>query len=338
MSAQPRATATRRVEGRARARPEQTPAAREAPLVVLIAGSGRSGSTLLGDALAQAPGAVHVGELRFLIEEARCGERLCGCGERVADCGLWRSVRPRALPEGSPDARELAAFSAAAMRYRPRSLWRLYRQGRTAAPVDARAARYAAALGRFYESIAEATGASTIVDSSKIALHVQLGARFAGVRAHVVHLVRDPRAMAYSWRRKAIDGVTFDPLRASISWVVSNLAAAELQRGGDGERSRPGYTFVRYEDLMRDPRATVAALAARVGLDAATLPFTGERTLRLRPNHTVAGNPSRFEHGEVALAPDEEWRRGMQRRDRLLAGLPAAPLLRRYGYALRAGS
>jgi len=38
----------------------------------------------------------------------------------------------------------------------------------------------------------------------------------------------------------------------------------------------------------------------------------------------------------VSLAADEEWRTRMDARRRMLATAPAAPLLRRYGYSLRA--
>ena len=53
------------------------------PVVIYIAGSGRSGSTMLERALGEMPGFVNVGELIDLFRHvARQGER-CGCGELV---------------------------------------------------------------------------------------------------------------------------------------------------------------------------------------------------------------------------------------------------------------
>jgi hypothetical protein len=304
------------------------------PLVVFIAGAGRSGSTLLGDAIAQAPGRFHAGELRFVLHEIHGGKRVCGCGCSVEDCELWQAIRAHAFGPSQPplDLERIARFSYEGMRYRSAALLRLARQSGQSVPGTVGAHEYAEALRRLYLAIAEVGGAHTIVDSSKIAMHVQLGARFAGVRAHVVHLVRDPRAIAHSWRRRSIDGVTFKPARASLSWLASNLAA-----GAFGEHvDEAGYTLIRYEDLIASPRATLQALSHDIGLDESQLPFVDERTLRLRANHTVAGNPSRFKQGNVSLAADEEWRTRMDARGRMLATAPAAPLLRRYGYSLRA--
>jgi hypothetical protein len=298
---------------------------------VFIAGAGRSGSTLLGDALGQLSGCVHVGEMRFIFEQAG-GERTCGCGSPIADCELWQAARSRSFGSGSPplDLAELAHFSSNGLRYRGPSLLKLRRQAALSVPVGSSAANYAEALRRLYLALADLTGAEVVIDSSKIAMHVHLGARFAGVRSHVVHLVRDPRAIAYSWRRKAVDGVTFGPARVSMSWVASNLAVEAL----DGRVADSSYTFVRYEDFVRDPVGALELLSDRIGVGGSSLPFVDARTLRLDANHTVAGNPSRFKRGDVQLVPDEEWRSKMSIRDYVLATLPAAPLFRRYSYPL----
>ena len=57
--------------------------------------------------------------------------------------------------------------------------------------------------------------------------------------------------------------------------------------------------------------------------------------MELPSNHTFAGNPSRFRHGRVALASDDEWVREQRRSDRLVCDLITLPFLRRYGYPLR---
>lgn len=327
------------------------------PLVLFIAGTGRSGSTLLGNALGTLPGCWHAGEASFLLGQFDAGNRICGCGRtieqcatsereprrwcpRVCGCGqelrrceLWREIQARAFHGAAPldlaELAELGRFSVSGMRYTPRSWLRIRRQAGMRAPAEPVAERYAGALRRIYLATAQASGAQVVIDSSKLAMHVYLGARFAAVRAHVVHLARDPRAIAYSWQRRASDEVISGPLRASMNWVASNLAVRQLERAGDVD-----YTFIRYEDFIRAPRAVLTDLAGRIGLDARALPFADEQTLRMQPNHAVAGSPSRFASGEVTLAPDEEWRERMRLRDRVLATLPATPFLHSFGYAV----
>lgn len=95
--------------------------------------------------------------------------------------------------------------------------------------------------------------------------------------AHVVHLVRDPRAVMASqknrWRRRSLaaDGTTvprYESLRVWVNyhpytvarlWSQATRAALELV-------GHPRFTVIRYEDLVRDPERTVRGLCTRLGL------------------------------------------------------------------------
>ncbi len=303
------------------------------PQVVFIAGAGRSGSTLLGDALAQMPGCIHVGELRFLFEHVGGSHRICGCGVPLAECEFWQAVLARAFDHGSlgPDLAELSRFSVSGLGYRGKALLKLRRQARSPAPVGASARHYAEALRRVYAAVADVSGSKIVIDSSKIAMHVYLGTRLAQSSGHIVHVVRDPRAVAYSWRRRSVDQVTFGPARVSMSWVAGNLAIAAL----DDPSSDLTYSLVRYEEFIRHPKDALARILEQIGIGVSSIPLVDETRLWLDSNHTVAGNPSRFRRGEVRLVADDEWQTRMNARDRLLATIPAIPLLRRYSYPLR---
>jgi omega-hydroxy-beta-dihydromenaquinone-9 sulfotransferase len=100
--------------------------------------------------------------------------------------------------------------------------------------------------------------------------------RYAG--AHVVHLVRDPRAVMASqknrWRRRSLAAeamtvpryesvrvfVNYHPYTVARLWSQATCAALELAE-------HPRFTMLRYEDLVRDPESTVRALCGRLGLD-----------------------------------------------------------------------
>jgi hypothetical protein len=327
----------------------------ESPTVVFIASTNRSGSTLLGDALGQMSGCFHGGELSFVLGQfdgdnhiCGCGKsidacaqrpdepprwcpRICGCGHPLRECDFWRSVQLQAFGSGYPsaDLAELGRFSVEGMRYSPRSLLKLRREVGLSNLSQSPSIRYAEALRHIYFAIAGATGAEVIVDSSKRAMHTFIGARLAGMRAHIIHLVRDPRAIAYSWPRRNTDAIILGPVRVSMNWVVSNFAAETFRQPDTS------YTLVRYEDFIRNPKPTLAKLGERIGIQDPFLPFVDAMTLHMAANHTVAGSPSRFRTGDVKLAPDDEWRIRMSARDRTLATLLAAPFLKRYGYPFR---
>ena len=61
---------------------------------------------------------------------------------------------------------------------------------------------YAENTGRLYTAIADTTGCDVIVDSSKWPQYGLLLSETLPFDVYVLHLVRDPRAVAYSWQRR----------------------------------------------------------------------------------------------------------------------------------------
>ena len=162
-----------------------------------------------------------------------------------------------------------------------------------------------------------------------------------GVDLRVVHLVRDPRATAYSWRRKKALPDTQDgrlmqrqgPLKSAGLWTMWNTAAGAFWR-----RTPERYLRLRYEDVIREPRQAIDRICAFVGEDVAGSPFVSDTEVQLTPSHSVAGNPSRFTTGLVTLRPDDEWQTKMRRTDRALVTTVTWPLLLRYHYGGNAPS
>jgi hypothetical protein len=205
----------------------------------------------------------------------------------------------------------------------------------TRGELDAEAAEYRDLVGRLYSAVAEVTGAGLVVDSSKLPSGAAVLARVAGVEPYLVQMVRDPRAVAYSWMRpkeqldrpKPMLMDQHGPAESTTKWLAWNLLTEQVARGYEGRRRR-----LRYEDFVADPRGTVEGLLGWAGVAADGGPFVDRHTVRLGANHTVSGNPGRFRTGPVALHPDEEWRRAQPLGPRALCTALSFPLLHRYGY------
>jgi len=60
--------------------------------VIYIAGSGRSGSTLVERTLGAIPGWVNIGELIELFRKPSVAAELCGCGQPFSSCVFWYEV------------------------------------------------------------------------------------------------------------------------------------------------------------------------------------------------------------------------------------------------------
>lgn len=303
--------------------------------VLYIAGWGRSGSTLLDRMLGQVPGVFSAGELREIWRRGAIEDRLCGCGEPFTSCPFWSEVGARAFG-GWGNARELNR-----LRDRFDRPWAIPRvlSSRLTPSLDREVAGYAGALEALYRAIREVSGARVIVDSSKIATHAMLLRRIPGVDLRLVHLVRDSRGVVFSWQKQVVrmDGVHRDDMlrygtvSASGRYVLYNVLAHAAGLG------RVPYLFLRYEDLVRDPRAWLERVLAHAGEEPGELPFLTDAGAELASNHTVDGNPMRLATGTVAVRADEEWRVAMDPSRRRLVAALTSPLLARYGYSLRDG-
>src|SRR5262249_60851100 len=76
--------------------------------------------------------------------------------------------------------------------------------------LDGDVAGYRDEVARLYAAIGRVTGAELIVDSSKTPAGAAVLARCENVEPYMLHMVRDPRAVAYSWTRTTLqaDGST----------------------------------------------------------------------------------------------------------------------------------
>lgn len=285
--------------------------------VIYLGGLGRSGTTLLERLLGELPGVAPLGEVVHLWDRGVLAGELCGCGSAFPVCPFWRQVGERAFGGWTPRLAERMV----ALR---RSIDRTRRIARIAHPDLAE-------YTRAYRSLYDAAGAPVVVDSSK---HASLARCLvaAGVDVRIVHVVRDPRAVAHSWGRtvrRPESGqpmTRWGPARTALHWSAQNTALELLP--GHGAR----VTRLRYEDLLAAPAETLTGLARRLGLPEPELSFLDGRTVWLGPSHTASGNPMRFHVGRVELRRDDSWRSGLPDAHRRVVNALTWPLRARYGY------
>jgi hypothetical protein len=302
------------------------------PLTILcITGWCRNGSTIIGNVLGEVPGFFHVGELHFLWKNSvgRGANSSCGCGRHLTECPIWSQILPVGRPTGmSPEAHADEVIRRQRSSVRTRHTWRVLGRGLDGADADLRA--HAELMTRVYHAVADRTGARVLVDTTKIPGEAALLPHLAGTETYFVQLVRDPRAVAQSWRQEK-DYCYALPARTSTAyWHGFNLAAAAILR-----RHPQRSLFLRYEDFIAEPAATVDRLLRLCGADPAANPVRG-RTVELHTNHTVTGNPDRFVTGPTVLrATDDSWRTALPPAARLAATTLSWPLFARYGYRYR---
>lgn len=135
------------------------------PKVIYIAGSGRSGSTLLSLLLSQHPQIANFGQIRDVFL-ARSNNAICSCGEGLESCTIWGTV----LDHQPTESRRLGFLPQQAI-------------------VDA------------YRTAFSNTGATVCVDSSKSVDLCRALQAAPDVDLFCLNLIRDPRAVAVSWAK-----------------------------------------------------------------------------------------------------------------------------------------
>lgn len=293
---------------------------------------GRSGSTLLSNLLGQIPGVVGVGELYAIWDRGLIDHQLCGCSNAFPDCPFWTEVLTHAYPNNSmPDPVEMKEI-ATQMR-RVRRMLTFWSNDRHRKQVQA----YMRNIIPLYKAIHRVSRSEVIVEESKIPTYAFELEKAKELDIYALHLVRDSRAVAYSWRRmrRRPEYPDDNPwmfrhsvARSSYLWVMWNVLSEFLSR----ER-RTRYLRVYYEDLVTHPVETIKGVLEFLGIAYPQLDLA-ELLEQNQTVHTVWGNPMRFDR-PISIQPDVEWRSAMPLKSRLFVQAITWPLLYRYGYLSR---
>lgn len=305
--------------------------------VLYVGGLGRSGSTLIERLAGQLPGVRAVGELVHLWDRGIAEGERCGCGEPFHQCPFWQQVGTAAF--GGWD--EVDIRRIAALRYQVDRNRFIPGLARRDLPAGRRREldEYTTYYARLYAAIAEVSGCDLVVDSSKHPSLAHCLRWQAGVDLRVLHLIRDSRAVAYSWsrqvRRPDTDSesymTTYSVTAAAGQWTAQNAAFHLLAR-----LNCPTLRM-RYEDFMAAPEASLRRVAGFARLpEPASFPFLAGDGASIWADlgraHTVSGNPMRFSTGRIPIRRDERWRTSMPPTQRRAVTALTFPLLAGYGY------
>lgn len=309
------------------------------PRILFVGGFGRSGSTLLERLLGELPNVWPAGEIVHLWQRGiQEGER-CGCGRPFRGCPFWQKVgqigfggwdnvdinRWRDLQHAVDRNRHIPFLAA------PILMSSVFRESLM---------EYLDYYRRVYSAIRKVSGSDVLIDSSKHASLAFCLSRAEELDLRVVHIVRDSRAVAYSWTRRVRRPEAADvesymnryaPASAALQWSVQNSTFHMLAHSGVPTLR------VNYENLVLKPGKELRRIAAFAGLanDTVSLQFLGGPKRRawaqLTRQHTVSGNRMRFAVGRIEIRRDDEWREKLARSDRMAVSALTWPWLVGYG-------
>jgi hypothetical protein len=299
--------------------------------VLFIAGLWRSGSTILDIILGNHPSMESVGELRNLPGEGWLGGETCACGEPAQRCEYWTEVRRRWNERvGGEKAARLTQLQNTFERLRSMPRVVVSSLFRTSDFME-----YGRLLRALYEVIADVSGKAIIVDSTKYPSRALALERVPGIRLFILHLVRDGRAVIWSYHRKPnVDfqgNVIHIPAGEVARWTTWQWLSVNALTAIPRAFARGRAFRMRYEDLVTRPEKELERVGRFLDIDMRPV---SERLVQGKPlivRHMIAGNRVRHE-GAVRLKPDLEWREHLSHEDSRAFWRRAGWLARRYGY------
>ncbi len=301
--------------------------------IIYIAGCGRSGSTVLDIVLGNHSEIVSVGELSNVCRVWDSNTEYCSCGSIARSCKFWGSVKEKWLISMisicNVDEWKILQNKFERTRY----IYNMYGgKWRTTKGFNL----YALGLKAIYEAISDVSGKRFIVDSSKNALRAMALDHIDGVDLKLIHLVRDGRGVACSYRKHykkdIVNGVQHDisgtPVwRSAFSWVISNYLAGQAVKQLGNKNS----LCIRYEDFVCLTNDVLMQIGGIIGLSFENVIDAVKRGDELYVRHKISGNRVRMQKN-ISLKLNNEWIEILTDKDKKIFWMIAGKTAMRFGY------
>lgn len=270
--------------------------------IIYISGSGRSGSTLLERIIHSSDGVSALGEFHCLWRLHE-NDITCSCATPFITDGFWQPV----LKNAGIDPAALAQLRDLEDRVCRTSFIASHRFDIKALRKHPDVQRFLDIQFRIYEAVADASGSTVLVDSSKAGPRAWLMACHPMVRT--IHLYRDPADVILSWRSAKFDpGMGQEMKRMTVAAAATDWWKVEylVKRLG---RNTP-VARMDYSELCANPEHTIGKALAKLSLSSDPVPaWIDPTSVKSKDNyHSLNGNPDRFDKGPIRISKREaDW-------------------------------
>ena len=280
--------------------------------LVSIVGAGHSGSTLLDLILGGHSHICSVGEISHW-DQYLSTKHTCSCGSQIDTCEFWKQIVEawyKHLDLSQPEVSTTDTRSNTVhginnwVRYRSSLLLTLlFPMYKRPQLIDALLPEYeqrASNILELYNRIREFSDKPIICDSSKAVYRFRLLHANKPDQCKAIYLTRDGRAVVSSHFKREGKSVEASARR----WQLANEYTRFMLRTLPDN----AYIHVRYEELCREPEATLTRICNFLGCpyDSAMLQFSGAT------QHNIGGNRMRL-NGLFEIKEDVKWRHVLSR-------------------------
>ncbi len=296
--------------------------------IIYIAGTGRSGSTFLSQLLSQNTDCFNVGQIRDL-PNSFAKNLGCSCYKDLKDCAFWSPVVSEFQALHGSDALEKYAQGINAFRKSSNEFgnWAI---AETRNRITSDNIEFLNLASDLYRITSEHAGGVTLIDSSK-APNIALGHLLTkDISVTIVHLMRDPRAVAASWAK-----LSNRPNVIMKRCKMWNKRTRQMQRLGRIPDQK--IIHIKYEDFASSPKTAIKSIQELAGVSQKAPYFDSDTSATLSWDRTHLFPPANGEvlgsHLEqIDIRPSETWKSEANKRYSDIAQKINFPLAENYGY------
>jgi len=303
--------------------------------VIFIAGAGRSGSTLLDLILGELDRCFSVGELRQVFKKFIGKNALCSCGKPYKECNFWAKILTQeCLKSFGLSLEDIETLYKLQKILEKLPILNSLKQRKYIQTYFREIELFKRIWFKLYQLIFDTSRAEIIIDSSKIPQFLWLLKDYPN-EVYIIHLVRDPRGVAYSWTKRKFDYSVGDymkthrPFTSARLWLTYNLQIEKLKK------YFKNYYLLKYEDFCKEPYESLVKIFKKFKLQGINIDeiIKNKHIYIKKEKHLLGGNPIRFlADKEIKLKIDEEWKNKLALKDKLIVSLLTFPLLKKYKY------
>lgn len=288
--------------------------------LIYIMGYGRSGSTLLENLLCSNFNVNAYGEIKYIYERGVLEQEPCSCKNTIEQCDFWSDF----------SASEVELSKAKVLTDKFDSSLHFF-LNKLLAPLNKEKIKaYRDIHKKTIDYILKKSKQDFVIDSSKMPgrAYWLFGEEYDYSDIYVIHLVRDPRGVAWSCQKEVVrfDSIDntkkmprFNALSTFLKWYI-NLVVSEYVLNKIPSKN---VYRLRYEDLATNPKFYLDDLKNK---------FDFLECESDEPYHSISGNPARFNGGLGKVKLDEAWKSKLTPKALYLSKLILGKKLRKYKY------
>ncbi|MCP4971761.1 MAG: sulfotransferase [Arcobacter sp.] len=306
----------------------------QASNVIYIAGSGRTGSTILDVILGNHPKIVGLGEIHRLSIEPDI--RKCGCGTEINNCEFWNPLlkqisNEKKIPfENWWDFFPLTlAKEKKIVKYLPSLLEILLMIGNKKILKiflkQSLVKKYFEIIENslfLYDKISKYSDVPYIIDSTKNPVRMKALYLSRPNKIKIILIVRDGRAIVASAKRRIKTPIEV----GTTNWVTTNKNLELMLRTISKEK----YIVVRYEDLCDDTENIFRKITSFIGID-----YDPKMLRPVKGNfHQIPGNPWLHNNDDdvIEIKKDERWKTELTKDELRIFNNIGSSLNKKFGY------